>query len=728
VSQLADPATASRKVEFDDPHAQTAPVEAEVTRVRKLRSFWRALLMLATAATIFLCINQQFNLRFFVGYTQLNTEYFYLLIACMLPFTFLIFPSGPSAPLDRVPWYDVVLFLATAAASAYLMANVRKAAELGWEFMGAPMSVIVAGIVMWVLLMEGLRRTGGWSLLLCVVPFTVYPLFADARWLGPLRGQQSTLEQATAYHVLSNESLLGIPIQAFADTVIGFLVFGTALMMTGAGKFFINLSFALCGTFRGGAAKVCIFASGLLGTVGGSIVSNVLTAGTMTIPVMKKTGFRATYAGAIEACASTGAVLAPPVMGATAFVMAQFMNVSYAEVALAATIPSVLYYVGLFMQVDSYAARHNLKGIPRAELPRLGDAIKDGWYYLFVIVLLVVMLLHFKRESHAPFYAAALLIILHQWSSPAARWGLGDSAALMLSLGGLGAMLWYDVPHAPLWAMILLVALNELLSPKRWGGSRWLDFLEVNGKTFVELIAILAGCGLLIGAFSMTGVISSLANDLLRLAGNDALLLLAMCAITSLILGLGLTTTACYIFLAILVAPALEKLGLNKMAVHMFIFYWGMLSSITPPVAIASFAAAGIAGAPAMKTGWESMRVGSIIYFIPFFFVLAPSLLLQGDSPYLEAIGLTALAIAGTLFICGGIQGFQAGIGDLRRAGWLEWPLRFVLIVGGFILATPGGGILPFSQLQVTGTGLALLLPTLLLAAMLVRRRELTTA
>jgi TRAP-type uncharacterized transport system fused permease subunit len=226
----------------------------------------------------------------------------------------------------------------------------------------------------------------------------------------------------------------------------------------------------------------------------------------------------------------------------------------------------------------------------------------------------------------------------------------------------------------------------------------------------------------LIGAFSMTGVVSSLANDLLRLAGENALLLLAMCAITSLILGLGLTTTACYIFLAILVAPALEKLGLNKMAVHMFIFYWGMLSSITPPVAIASFAAAGIAGSPAMKTGWESMWVGSIIYFIPFFFVLNPALVLQGPSPYFEAVGLVALAAVGTLFICGGIQGYQAGIGDLRRAGALEWPLRVALIIGGVVIATPGGGILPLSEWQMIGFGLALLAPTTLVARLLVAR------
>ncbi|NJO24322.1 MAG: TRAP transporter large permease subunit, partial [Sphingomonadales bacterium] len=266
----AGSAAATARVEFGDPHAQAGPVEAEVTRVRRLTGGWRWLLVVMTAATIGLCINQQFTLRFFVGYTQLNTEYYYLLVLCMLPFTFLIFPGSKNAPLDRIPWYDVALFIATIVAAAFLMSNVRSAAELGWEFGGAPMGVSAAGLVMWIVLMEALRRTGGWSLLLSVLPFTVYPLFAESSWLGPLRGNQSTLDQAIAYHTVSNESLLGIPLQAFAETVIGFLVFGTALMMTGAGKFFINLAFALCGTFRGGAAKVGIFASGLLGMMSGS--------------------------------------------------------------------------------------------------------------------------------------------------------------------------------------------------------------------------------------------------------------------------------------------------------------------------------------------------------------------------------------------------------------------------------------------------------------------------
>ncbi|MBI3195960.1 MAG: TRAP transporter permease [Rhodospirillales bacterium] len=733
---------------FDDPH-QVGPAEAETMRLRTLSGAWRWALVILTGVTIFLCINQQFALRFFIGFTQLNTEYFYLLISCMLPFTFLIFPGSPKASMTRLPWYDAVLFAGTAASSLYLMLNIREAAELGWEFGDPPQSIIWAGYVMWAVLMEALRRTGGWSLMLCVLPFTVYPLFAGADWLGPLKGNQSTLDQTTAYHVLSTESLLGIPIQAFADVVIGFLVFGTALMMTGAGKFFINLAFALCGTFRGGAAKVGIFASGLLGMMSGSIVSNVLTAGTMTIPTMKRTGFTASYAGAIEACASTGAVLAPPVMGATAFVMAQFMGTTYAEVAVAAIIPAVLYYAGLFMQVDAYAARKGLKGLERRELPSLRQTFKEGWYFAFVVIVLIVMLLYFKRESHAPFYATALLLVLNQWEQPG-KWKRINTIALLIAIVATIVMTvrgeayakaielpagdpglfdaWMNAALLPmLGGMLLLVVLNELGGDKRWGLAKYIKFLEANGRTFVELVGILAGCGLLIGAFSLTGVISSLANDLLGLAGGNALLLLVMCAITSLVLGLGLTTTACYIFLAILVGPALEKLGLNKMAVHMFIFYWGMLSSITPPVAIASFAAAGIAGAPAMKTGWESMWVGSIIYFIPFFFVMNPALVLQAAAPgeaipYFEALYLTATTLIGTVFICGGIQGYQAGVGDLRAAGPFEWPLRVLLVLGGLVMATPGGGLMPISNTTMELLALAILVPTVIAALLLVRR------
>jgi len=652
--------------------AGTAPAEAETTRIRKLTGVWWGCLIVVTVLSLLLCMNQQFGWRFFVNYTMLNTEYYYILVVLMLPPVFLLFPMSERAPLDRVPWYDVALAAISAASGLYLMAYVREAAAMGWERGGAPDHVIWSAYVMWIVLMEALRRTGGWWLLWSILPFTLYPLFAS-HLPRPLTGEQTDLAETAAFHMLSSESLLGIALQSFAEIVIGFLMFGVALQYTGAGRFFIDLAFALTGTFRGGAAKTCIFASGMLGMMSGSIIGNVLTAGTMTIPAMKKTGFPASYAAAIEACASTGAVLAPPVMGATAFVMAQFLGVGYAEVALAAAIPAALYYFGLFMQVDSYAARHGMQGIPREELPLLGDTLRKGWYFLFVIALLIFMLLVMKRESHAPFYATGLLLIL-----------------------------------------------NQLFSDKRWGVKELLGFIETNGRLFVELVGILAGVGLLIGAFSISGLTSTLTNEILLLAGGNVFILLLMGALTSFILGLGLTTTPCYIFLAILLGPALEKAGLNKMAVHMFIFYWGMLSSITPPVAIASFAAASIAGAPPMKTSMESMWVGSIIYFIPFFFVLNPAFVLEG--PTLEVISVSVSAAVGIVAICGGLQGYQVFVGDLRRSGPLEWPLRILLVVGGMVLATPGGGLMPVSSAVMDIAGIAILLVAGLLGRLTVRR------
>ncbi|WP_119420136.1 TRAP transporter permease [Desertibaculum subflavum] len=656
--------------------AEAAPAESETTRIRRLSGGWKALLIVWTLATLFLCINQQFTLRFFVGFTMLNTEYYYLLVLLLLPLVFILFPGSQRAPLDRVPWYDTALLVITTGVGIHLMLYVRQAAAMGWERGGAPDELVWSCYAMWALLMEALRRTGGMALMLSILPFSLYPLFAG--WMPrPFTGDQTDIVETASFHMLSSESLLGIALQSFAEIVIGFLVFGAALQFTGAGRFFIDLAFALTGRFRGGAAKTCIFASGLLGMMSGSIIGNVLTAGTMTIPAMKKSGFPASYSGAIEACASTGAVLAPPVMGATAFVMAQFLGVGYAEVALAAAIPALLYYFGLFMQVDSYAARRNMKGLEPHEIPNLLEVMKKGWYFIFVIALLVFMLLIMKRESHAPFYATALLLVL-----------------------------------------------NQLFSDKRWGLKELVAFIEMNGRLFVELVGILAGVGLLIGAFSITGLTSTLTNEILLLAGGSVFVLLLLGAVTSFILGLGLTTTPCYIFLAILLAPALEKAGLNKMAVHMFVFYWGMLSSITPPVAIASFAAASIAGAPAMKTSWESMWVGSIIYFIPFFFVFNPAYVLEG--PLTESLYLTVTTGLGIVAICGGLQGYQVFAGNLNRTGNLEWLLRGLLVIGGFGLAMPGGGLTGYSTNLTTIIGLAILVPTLIAARVLIGRSHPT--
>jgi TRAP transporter 4TM/12TM fusion protein len=644
-------------------------------RTRSLSSGWLLLLLAWTTVSMLLCFNQQFTLRFFVDFTLLDTEYFWALIAVLLPLAFVVYPAKPGLHVDRVPIYDVLLFLACSAISVAMIWTARESAANGWEYSApsvAPPWVVWCAIAMWVLVLEALRRTGGWVLLAIMGVFSLFPIFSGSM-PPPLTAPSVGLLDAASYHVFSRESVLGIPMRAFAELVIGFLVFGTALQYTGAGTFFINFAFALCGHYRGGAAKVAIFSSGLLGSMSGSVISNVLTTGTMTIPAMKRTGLKASTAGAVEACASTGAVLAPPVMGATAFVMAEFLDIPYAQVALAAAVPALLYYFALFMQIDCNAGRHGMVGLPRAELPRLRDVFREGWYFLFVIVLLVVLLLVMKRENWAPWLATALLLVL-----------------------------------------------NQAFSKQRWGRKEVLAFLEGNGRVFIELVAILAGVGLLVGAFSLTGLTGTLTTELLFIAGSSPILLMLMGALTSFILGMGMTITACYIFLAVLLAPSLIKVGLDPLAVHMFIMYWGMVSFITPPVALAAFAAASVAKASPIETGLQAMKIGSIIYFVPFFFLMNPSLVLQGQMSDFAMHFVTALL--GVALVCGGLQGYQQGVGDLRRCGALEWPVRAALMIGGLMFIAPGGGLMPLSPLQMTLGALVVSVPALAIAFLMARR------
>ncbi len=635
---------------------------------RKLPPAWRWLVLCWAVLTLLLCFNQQFTLRFLVGFTMLDTEYYWALIATLIPLAFVVYPARRGRNLDRVPLLDVGLFAIATGLALLMVATARESAAAGWEYSAstaAPGGIVAAAVLLWLLVLEALRRAGGTALFLIMAVFSLYPIFASGV-PAPLTSPSVSWLDTAAFHIFSRESVLGVPMRAFAELVIGFLVFGTALQYTGAGAFFIDFAFTLCGRYRGGAAKVAIFSSGLLGSMSGSVISNVLTTGTMTIPAMKRTGFRPATAAAIEACASTGAVLAPPVMGATAFVMAEFLDLPYAQIALAATIPALLYFFALFMQIDCHAGRHAMVGLPPADLPRLGAVLREGWYFIFVIVLLVVLLLVMKRENWAPWLATALLLIL-----------------------------------------------NQLFSKRRWGWADARAFLEANGRVFVELAAILAGVGLLVGAFSLTGLTGTLTTELLHVAGKSPLLLMLMGALTSFVLGMGMTITACYIFLAVLLAPSLVEVGLDPLAVHLFVMYWGMVSFITPPVALAAVAAASLAGAAPMRTGLEAMRIGAIIYFVPIFFVMNPEMVLRGDLSLLPLHLVTA--VIGIVLLCGGLQGYQPGVGDLRRAGPLHWPLRAALMLGGLLFAAPGGGLMPLSTAWMTAAAAAVSVPTILL-------------
>lgn len=643
-------------------------------RHRSLSPGWRWLLMTATIIVTLLAINQLFNIGFFVGHIWLDNKYQYALFGLLVPLAFLIFPASNAADKKKVPWYDILAATIMFGLLFYFFLNAEKILDSGWE-MGAPTHIVTLGFFLWVLVLEATRRAGGTALFVIVSLISLYPLYADVM-PGPISGLSSSVADTLAYHTLSAESMLGIPMQALANLVIGFLIFGVALTQTGGGAFFINLAFALLGHVRGGPAKVAIFSSGLMGSMSGSVVSNVITTGVLTIPAMRKTGFSRSYAAGVEACASTGGVLMPPIMGSTAFIMAVFLDVPYITIAVAAIVPSVLYYLALFIQIDAFAARNNMPGIPREKLPSLKKTLLEGWHFIAVFVLLIVMLIYLKQEVLAPFYATVLLLVINQ-----------------------------IFPHT------------------RWKMKNFYDFIEATGKLLSEIASILVGVGLIVGALSITGMAGTLVNDLIFIAGGNILVLLAMGAITSFVMGIGMTVTAAYIFLAIVLAPALIQGGLNPMAVHLFILYWGMVSFITPPVALGAFAAASIAGASPMKTGFQAMRLGSIIYFVPFFFVLDPALILQGD------LSRTALlfvsAVGGVILIASALQGYLIGIGNLHRHSVLGWPIRGLIMVGGLCLATPGGGnLIPFSDLQLASAALVLAGSASLFAFLLERRYQ----
>jgi TRAP transporter 4TM/12TM fusion protein len=338
--------------------------------------------------------------------------------------------------------------------------------------------------------------------------------------------------------------------------------------------------------------------------------------------------------------------------------MAAFLGLPYSQIALAAAVPSILFYFALFMQIDGYAARHGLKGLPAEELPSLAQTFKEGWQYIIVFVVLIYLLLVAQVESMAPFYATGLLLVINQFS-PKHR----------LNMAKLGR---------------LLTGVTASLA---------------------ELAALLAGVGLIIGAMSVTGLAGTLANDLIYLAGNNVYVLLVMGAITSFIFGMGMTITACYIFLAIVLAPPLIQAGFDPLAVHLFMMYWGMVSFITPPVSLAAFVAAGVSGSRPIDVGFQSMRLGSAMYFVPFFFVLNPALILRGDPADIVAVICTA--VVGIALIASALEGYLVNVGTMHT-GVLGMLARLILALGGLAMAIPGGGDLNLNHLELSAIGLVL--------------------
>jgi len=635
------------KVELED-----LDTEVLKLRYRELSARWRTFMAIMTACAILLAINQIFNFGFGIGYVMLDSRYMYLITGVMLAMVFVTFPASKHSP-SHVPWYDMAIMALIAVIFSYYAFYAERIVLEAWEYSAPPVGVWLA-LATWVIVLEAGRRAGGWPVFFIVAVFSLYPTFAD-RLPNVIAALAIPVSDAAIFHVLGAESLFGIPMQVFAQLVFGFLIFGVCLQFTGGGPFFINLAFALLGHLRGGPAKVSIFSSGLMGSMSGGPISNVLTTGPLSIPAMRRIGFTKEYAAGVEACASTGGVFMPPIMGATAFVMASFLNISYVTVAIAALVPSILYFFGLYMQIDAYAARNKLAGLPKEELPKLGQVFREGWYFIAVFISLIWMLVYLQREAVAPFYATALLLVINQFTS------------------------------------------------HRLSVEKLLQLVATMGKLLAELAGILAAIGLIIGGLAVTGIAGTIANDLVYLAGDNVLVLLIMGALTSFVLGIGMTVTAAYIFLAIVLVPALTNSGMDPLASHMFVMYWGMLSFITPPVALAAFAAASVAQVSPMRAGFEAMRLGAIIYFVPFFFVFNPALLLQGT--WMQNLQAFSTALVGVALVSAALQGYLLGLGDFGKSA-LSWVARLFIGLSGLTLALPAGGLFGFSQILLLAVAL----------------------
>ncbi|MEZ5843584.1 MAG: TRAP transporter fused permease subunit [Hyphomicrobiaceae bacterium] len=635
--------------------AEAAPggMPEELT-FRPLSGLPAAIVATVAAAMIFVVLNQVMNWRYFADVTTLENTYLYILAAAFLPIAFLAYPAHPAWARAAVPWYDWLLAIMAAAICGWFAWNGRVNLDDGWEYM-APMHARYAGIVLWLIILEALRRTGGWTITIIVFLMSLYPVVAEMM-PGRIQGKAQSFLDTMGYHMFSVESVFGIPMRVFGSLVFGFILFGIALSHTGGAKFFNDLAFALVGRFRGGAAQVGVVSSMLQGSISGSVISNVISSGVVSIPAMKRTGFSPQYAAGVEAVASTGAVLMPPVMGTTAFVMASFLQLPYSQIALAALIPGLLFYIGLVIQIDAYAAREGLKGLAPSELPSARVALKTGWPYLVVFAVLIYFMLQAKQEAYAPFYATATLLVINQFM------------------------------------------------PTRLTAAAFFRFLVAAGRGLAELVAILTAVGFVIGAFSVTGLAGTLANDLVFLAGDNKYVLLLMGALTSFIFGMGMTVTACYIFLAVVLAPALIKAGLDPLAVHLFIMYWGMVSFITPPVALATFAAASLARAQPFKVGLEAMRLGAIIYLVPFIFVLEPALILKGSPSTI--IFTTATALAGVFLIASAMQGYVIGGG--KASGVAGALARLLMLAGGMALAWPHLNSIGLDAVELAALGVGL--------------------
>lgn len=611
------------------PSEQTREILEKYDREARYRTFKGFLAKIVAAIAITFSIFQIYTAAFGVFDAMIQRSVHLAFGFCLI---FLLYPASKKWSRDKLHWFDLFLAILAPLTTIYVVVNYK---ELVLRAGTVTRMDLIVGLLGIVLVLEAARRVVGFPISIVAICFILYALYG--RYIPGILAHRGVSFQRLVGHLFyTTEGIFGIPLGVSSTFVFLFILLGAFLERTGLGQLFIDLANALAGWATGGPAKVAVFSSGMMGMISGSSVANVVGTGTFTIPMMKKLGYKPEFAGAVEATASTGGQLMPPIMGAAAFLMAEFTGIAYSKIIVSAAIPAALYYFGVWMGVHWEAKKLGLRGLSKEELPKMKKVLLERGHLLFPLVAIIYLLV----TGFTPMKAALYAIVFSVASSL-----IRKSTRIKLS----------DIPAA----------------------------LEAGARGALSVVAATACAGIIIGVVTLTGIGLKLGTALVDLAGGNLLITLFFTMLTSLVLGMGVPTTANYVITSTIAAPALLRLGVPILPAHMFAFYFGIIADVTPPVALAAMAGAGIARANPMRTGLTASRLAIAAFLVPYAFVLSPQLLLVKVSNPLEVIWPVFTCAVGLFTLSGGLAGYLLG----NLAVWE----RLLYGLGGVLLVEPRG-------------------------------------
>ncbi len=572
-----------------------------------------------------------------------------LFVGCIIILGFLTYPAKKGhVKVNSLPWYDIVLMLVGSACFFYFAINAFTLIQLATRI--EPIHVII-GVIGILVLIELCRRCVGIPILCVVAALLIYAFYNQLSYNPSFFNALKNVVYKLFY---TTSGVIGTPINVCFTYIVLFIIFGAFLERTGIASFFIDFANRVAGWSSGGPAKVAVISSALCGMVSGSSVGNTVTTGSVTIPMMKKTGYKPEFAGAVEAAASTGGQIMPPIMGAAAFLMAEYMDLPYAEVAVKAILPAILYFSGIFIAVHLEAKKLGLQGIPRTELPKWGYLLRN--LYLILPLVLLVWLVSSGAKTMATSAAISIL----------ASFIIGFIHLLATNLRqmngqGFGKILWLTVKASLLSAI---------------------DALAAGAKGAITVAVACAMAGMIAGCITVTGLASILINAIVQLAGNATIIGLVLTMLCCIVLGMGVPTTANYCIMASTCAPILIQLGFSPVAAHFFVFYFGIVADITPPVALAAYAGSAIAKSNPMKTGINATKLAIAAFIVPYIFAYNPSMLFVGNVEWYDVLLISVTALLGLFGIAAALNG------HLYRK--IPMVLRLALVAGGLGMMIPG--------------------------------------